>query len=409
MKSLKLSLAVVGMAVSAAAAPEISQLSVTQESQTRVVSVSYALNEPAIVTMEFFTNGVPINVHDVRNIDGTLNALVPAGSYTHHWIPYKDVPGGGKIADAQVKVTAWPTNSPPLYMAVDLTQQGGDIHFYPSAEALPYALTDDIWKTDRLLLRRIYATGVEWRMGASQTDGLAEATGEEAHLVTLTNDYYMGIYEFTQGQIKHVIGSTCGNFAEDLRCPANSMSPNALRGAMGAGGANDWPDKGHAVAANSYVGKLRALVDQRVEFDLPTEAQWEFAARAGSPYRFGTSADENTDSCTNVAWISWGGAGTGVNANGAAHPVGMLKPNAWGLYDTLGNVGEWVLNWRRSDVSKEAEIEPVGPQTGTTRMACGGGWYWHWKYARCSARLGWAADQGRNNHGFRICAPTLVK
>lgn len=400
MKSLKLSLAVVGMAVSAAAAPEISQLSVTQESQTRVVSVSYALNEPAIVTMEFFTNGVPINVHDVRNIDGTLNALVPAGSYTHHWIPYKDVPGGGKVADAQVKVTAWPTNSPPLYMAVDLTHQGGDIHFYPSVEALPYPLADDHWKTDSLLMRRIYAAGKPWRMGSPTTESQRQTSSDEtAHLVTLTEDYYMGVYEVTRQQHYRVYGGS--DPTTNAKLPQANVSPNDLRGTMTAGADYDWPNKGHAVAPNSIIDKWRAQTNNRIQFDLPTKAQWEFAGRAGTVTRFGVP-DEAQASLNQVAWNS---------ANEKwAHEVGTRQPNAWGLYDTLGNLGEWCLDWTGEVSDGSAVVDPVGPTTGTVRSAKGSGFWWGSSEMRYASNIhGWTPDQKRDNHGYRLWAPVVVK
>jgi len=113
----------------------------------------------------------------------------------------------------------------------------------------------------------------------------------------------------------------------------------------------DWPtDK--TVDPNSYIGKLRTRTG--AAFDLPTEAQWEKAARAGSAgvYYDGCEATHKNERNA-IAWNS-------SNAGSAKHPVGQLKPNNYGLYDTLGNVWEWVLDWQAGAVDIEAK-DPEGP------------------------------------------------
>ena len=402
MKTLCASLVVGVMVMVATGAPEISKFSVNQEKGNRIVTASYTLNEPAVVTMEFFTNGAPVDVQAVRTVTGELNTVVAAGPHTIQWLPYKDVPGGGKIADAQVKVTAWPTNSPPLYMAVDLTQPGGDIHFYPSVEALPYPLADDHWKTDCLLMRRIYAAGKPWRMGSPTTESqrsTAATSDETAHLVTLTADYYMGVYEVTRQQHYRVCGGS--DPTTNAKLPQANVSPNGLRGTMTAGSDYDWPNKGHAVAPNSIIDKWRAKTNNRIQFDLPTKAQWEFAGRAGTVTRFGLP-DEAQASLNQVAWNS---------ANEKwAHEVGTRQPNAWGLYDTLGNLGEWCLDWMGEVSDGSAVVDPVGPATGTSRSAKGSGFWWGSEQMRYASNIhGWAPDQDRDNHGYRLWAPAVVK
>jgi len=328
------------------AVPEITNLTMNQDTD-RIVTVAYHLSEPAIVTMEFYTNGVKLANAAVRTVEGEINKLVSAGDKTIRWWPYKDTENGAKVPNGEVKITAWPTNSPPLFMVLNLSANTDNLRFYPSEEALPFAVTDDAFKTDYLLMRRIYAAGREWRMGSPSTESdrqvATAVTAEEAHLVTLTEDYYMGIYEVTMRQYQLATGvAQSGN----LRRPANSMSPNSLRGTMSAGADYDWPTKGHAVHSASIIAKFRAKAEDHVLFDLPTEAQWEYMARAGSPFRFGID-DESRYASTNVAWIS---ISTFYDDNGnvvtkRVMPVGLLQPNNWGFYDTLGNVGEWCLDW----------------------------------------------------------------
>jgi len=417
----------VAVAVSAAiasltAAPKATVTSVVQDPATRVVTVGYSLNEPAIVTMAFKTNGVVVADRNVRSVAGSVNRYVPAaGAYVVKWFPGADGLDLGTVTASSIEVTAWPKSSPPMYVSVDLSITNGDDHirFYASESTLPYSVTNECWKIDRLLMRRVYAAGREWRMGSpTQEINRVSSAGckETAHPVVLSEDYYLGVYELTRRQYAYIVNgalTVTNSVTQDCRThPQGDLSPNAFRGDMSDNAAYDWPTKGHAVDPTKPLGKLRVLAGNHFDFDLPTEAQWEYAARAEMGTRFATD-DESKMSITNVAWTSVSGNASSpahCGEGGWAHPVGELRPNAWGFYDMLGNVGEWCLDWAGDGADGSLEVDPQGPATGTVRIARGGGWHWDQTYARCASRNGWwAPSTGRGNHGFRLCAPAVYK
>jgi len=129
----------------------------------------------------------------------------------------------------------------------------------------------------------------------------------------------------------------------------------------------------------------------RSTFRLPTEAEWEYACRAGTTTRF-CSGDAESD----LKGVAWYGAYIG----GKTHRVGQKKPNAWGLYDMHGNVWEWCADWLGC-YSEEAITDPQGPSRGADRLLRGGSWFYD-PWACCSAfRFGYNSV-GRFDFGFRV-------
>ena len=244
-----------------------------------------------------------------------------------------------------------------------------------SAAAVPGGVQDTMYKTDYLLLRKIPAAGVVWR----RVTGESDKTQVKAHKVMLTKDYYIGVYEMTVGQHGAIGGS-----------PGTSRYPQGCVTWNGLGGASDsypWPDANananHTVSSTSTIGKLRTRsgIDS---FDLPTEAQWEYACRAGcGGWSYNdTSYPQYVSSAKGllqaVGWFNdnWSSGGT-RDSNSHRHVVGEKPANAWGLYDTLGNVREWTLNWSGSYPTpsdpNEIFVDPIGPATGSNKIMRGGG------------------------------------
>ncbi len=201
---------------------------------------------------------------------------------------------------------------------------------------------DDRCRTVELWLRRIPQNS--FRMGGEN----------QHHEVTLTADFYIGVFEVTKAQWELIMENN-SSFQGDMR-PVDSVSYNNIRG--GAAGAT-WPRGEHAVDADSFLGKLRAKT--HLDFDLPTVAQWEYACRAG----------DEKDVCLDLNGMAW----YVENAGNGAHKVGTLKPNAWGLYDMFGNVSEICLDWYvRGWIG--GDRDPVGPPKGQDNMrsVCGTNW-----------------------------------
>ncbi len=155
------------------------------------------------------------------------------------------------------------------------------------------------------------------------------------HTVALST-FQIGKYEVTQGQWKAVMGSNPAHFPKGDNYPVENVS---------------WDD------AQAFIQKLNAMTGKR--FRLPTEAEWEYACRAGtSGERYG-----NLDA---IAWHS-------SNSGASTHPVGQKKANAWGLFDMLGNVLEWCQDWYGL-YSSDFKAKPAGPTSGSRRVNRGGSW-----------------------------------
>jgi len=346
----------------AAATPSVTLNGVTQGPGRKVI-VNYTLTgAPAIVTVDFQVSGQSVTY--VREVWGDVNRLVSTdGAHTFAWNPDRDCPGLDVTAgDFKAVVNVWSPATPPDYMVVDL-EVDNTVNYYTSTNALPCGgLANDVYRTSRMVFRRIPAKDVKWVMGSPWTDPSRTEAQEITHYVTLTNDYYMGIYEVTQTQYVKVFGSNPSMFANDPNAailPCDNVSYRSARGTTTQ--SINWPRTGSTVWSGSFMYKLRDKVGQMLLFDLPTEAQWEYACRAGVGTAYNTGVNVWDDS------IGWWGGNSAVGGVYQPHPVGQKTPNAWGLYDMHGNVYEWCLDWGYHPTlgwaayGTEEVTEPVGP------------------------------------------------
>jgi formylglycine-generating enzyme required for sulfatase activity len=191
------------------------------------------------------------------------------------------------------------------------------------------------------------------------------------HKVNITKPFYMGTYPVTQEQWQAVMGNNPSQF-KGVKNPVDSVS---------------WSD------CQEFVTKLNALVPNHA-FSLPTEAQWEYACRAGTNtvYFFGNDAASLDD----YAWVNG-------NSDRMSHPVGLKKPNPWGLYDMLGNVWQWCADYE--NYANGEQTDPSDTAVANNHIERGGSWASPNTNARVSSRLPHYPNQANSSYGFRlVCA-----
>ena len=379
------SLLVVAAAAAAFAAPDVTNVQMSQNAGNCKVTITYTLSEPAVVTLDILTNATPnaatgwasIGGEHICNAQGDVwKKVETAGTHTITWRPaesWLDEYGDGfKVADgcAKARVSAWPLDNTPDYMVVDISAaaQPNTQRYYPRVDFLPGselgqkgAVTNNpAYKTSMLVMRKIMAKDVTWTMGATTQEGYWRQNNEATHQVTLTNNYYIGVFEVTQSQWMQMnMGSSYIQFTSGANSswqPVEGVNWSWLRlaGPSDVASTYNWPNPPHG---SSFLGKLRTYTG--LDFDLPSYAQWEFAARAGNgDMHWGDGSKilcttRNHPSDENFFRLgrsnSNGGNVDGVDVGPAV--VGSYQPNDWGIYDMHGNLWEWCLDWYQDDIS----------------------------------------------------------
>ncbi len=204
--------------------------------------------------------------------------------------------------------------------------------------------------------------------------------GKDSRDVTLTHPYYLGVFEVTQEQYQRVMGKNPSSF-KSVKNPVENVS---------------WDD---AVSFCKKLSELPAEKSAGRVYRLPTEAEWEYACRAGTTTDY--SFDDAESQLDDYAWYS-------KNSGAATHAVGLKKPNAFGLYDMHGNVWEWCQDWL-GDYPSGALIDPRGPSGGTGRVNRGGGWILGAAYCRSASRPPRGPTSRANCFGFRLALSPSVK
>ncbi|MFM1944947.1 MAG: Serine/threonine-protein kinase pkn1 [Verrucomicrobiota bacterium] len=197
------------------------------------------------------------------------------------------------------------------------------------------------------------------------------------HEVVLSRDFWVGRYEVTQGEYEQLAGSNPSHFVGDARLPVEKVS---YMGAVEYCRLLSERERGAGRLPEGYL------------YRLPTEAEWEYACRAGSTNRF--SFGDGEVGAGDYAWTS-------ETSEGRTHPVGEKLPNAWGLYDMHGNVWELCHDWFEV-FPTNAVTDPMGPGKGEYRVFRGGGWDHEAKFARCANRFMMGPSNGIYFVGFRV-------
>lgn len=365
-----------------AADPAVSGVTVRQRwPWSRLVDIDYVLTcddtQRVDVAITACNGSTPLTVSEA-SLSGDLYS-VEQGARRIVWDPMKSAYTNGMLTQFSVQLT--PVLA-PTYMIIDLTKTVNDaeqITYHRCGTNLWAEVTNEVFKTDKLVLRRIRPG--TFLMGGSKS-------------VTLTKEFYVGVFEVTQRQWERVMGlgtrpSYFTNGDYYMTRPVERVSYDMIRGATNSSPAVDWPATDTYVKPDSFIGKLREKTGLTT-FDLPTEAQWEYACRAGvaTIYNDGNTAANITGAnATSNIWMdvlgryawnggkywdgdSWEIALVACSPSNGTSLVGSYLPNAWGLYDMHGNVWEFCLDWWTGTLP--GGPDPAGPSSGIYRISRGG-------------------------------------
>jgi formylglycine-generating enzyme required for sulfatase activity len=319
-----------------------------------------------------------------------------------------------------------------LYMIVNLTKSFGEIgqiayltesdlaggqygtvatNFVNGVASIAWTgVTNDIaYMTDKLVMRRV-------RAGSFTMGGESDITGAGTTNVALTHDFFVGVFEVTQRQWELIKGNR-PSFYTNLTCyaarPVERVSYNDIRGTSAQGGGG-WPTNS-GIYAQSFLGKLRTQTGIG-GFDLPTAAQAECACRAGTATFYhdgieGIPSGAETESNSRIAVLgryrnNGGGfesqATQDVSVATGTATVGNYRPNAWGVFDTHGNVYEWCLDWYSTQPSGGTDPSGELANASGCRTLRGGGYQSNASTARSARRLDRTPVTTGSDYGFRL-------
>ena len=221
-------------------------------------------------------------------------------------------------------------------------------------------------------MKMMYVEGGEFLMGGTPEQG-EDAYDDEKPIHKVALDaYYIGAFEVTQGQWEKVMGTNPSYFTKGEDYPVERVS---------------WED------AQAFCRELSRKTGRK--YSLPTEAQWEYAARGGKKNE--STKYSGSSSIDSVGWYC-------DNTNQGTYPVGQKHPNALGIYDMSGNVREWCQDWYGENYYADSPLtNPTGPSTGFERVMRGGSWFFNARSCRVSQRGYTNPNLHIALNGFRLC------
>jgi eukaryotic-like serine/threonine-protein kinase len=260
--------------------------------------------------------------------------------------------GGFKAKDKDGVIVAPPVSSPEPVPA-------------PAPEEAPKEITNTIG------MKLVLIPAGEFLMGAPDSDKEAHKNARPQHRVRITRPFYLGAHEVTQGQYRAVTGTSPSIFEGSDDLPVENVS---------------WND---AIAFCTLLSEREGA-----GYRLPTEAEWEYACRAGSTSRY--SFGDDASILGRFVWYSG-------NSGNTSHPVGRKQSNAWGLYDMHGNVWEWCSDWHGEYFYRRSPgTDPLGPKQAAIRVRRGGDWRAIPRDCQAAIRGGDAPGDRGDSLGFRL-------
>lgn len=448
MKTLAFLSVMSAAAVACAADPGVVSVQVRNVGSRGEITYTLA-SAPAVVTMDIQTNSPSgwrsIGSQHFVNATGDVNRRVDTTSGVIKWRARETWPDR-EIGEKGFRavISAWSVDNPPPYMVVDLqAASAGRVKYYAKESDLVGGgvLSNDMYRTTHVVLKKITARGIPWTMGSIYETSLSPDSGGErqrAHTVVLDYDYYLGVFLVTQRQCQLGSGVTWGNqyaCESDMRPSEGRGSYHALRGSAD-GDTTTLAEP----TESSMLGKFRSLTG--VDFDLPSDAEWEYACRAGIGEGYWTDGSlqdqtgwsDTGSKCYVSARLDQlarykhnGGAienngesvahykyGSEVGPTNATAIVGTYPPNKWGLYDMMGNLREWCLDWYREDItSLNGEVVTEQYNGVNARVVRGGAFRSSARMCRPAFRVGANPKYSLWNYddpdGFRLRAPCVAK
>jgi len=257
--------------------------------------------------------------------------------------------------------------------------------------------------TNEMKLRRI--PGGRFYMGSHDSDEYLRSNEHPQHRVIIPHNFFVGVYAVTQKQFSELMGYNPSITTDIEMCPVDGVTwfsavefCNKMSEAESL--APYYTLRAVRRRSNDSIESANVTISGGDGYRLPTEAEWEYACRAGSisPWCFGDQVLDVSD----YAWYY-------ENSSMESHPVGQRKPNSWGLFDMHGNVMEWCYDWYHESYYQQCPEEsedPMGPEEGSAKVLRGGAWQFGAEATRCAYRNSSAPDAIAGVIGFRICRNT---
>ena len=401
--------------------------------------------EPYMMKVTVFDNvgktNLPVKTCYTENVSQKSNpCMVTKDTKRIVWDAAADLPDGFRCSNVLVTCQDMRTiEDANRYMVIDLSG-GSSASSYPISymSTPPAGGWTDEYKLTKLVLRRVEAGSF---MMGSPDDEIGKYPNETYHKVKLTKPFYIGIFEMTTKQWSLVTGDS-GSTRKPVLVTYEKIRGNALAEyAINCYRKTSycWPDSVN-VDASSFVGKLRSRCGN-IPFDLPTEAQWEYATRGGCEKGLNVGLDLSEANLNEVGRnINNTADGLGDASSDTVTFVGCYMPNSLGLFDTIGNAAEWCVDAYTADLGTAAQTDPKGAKAtldsnhyGSAyilRVLRGGGYIngpngaevfsddvWGATYikfspykacrsaGRISNKTHWSAYPPNFQGGFRICCP----
>ena len=297
-----------------------------------------------------------------------------------------------RVVEADIIFCARPTQ----YWEIDYDpERGGSFGKTASGELLQIPeielsqLPDPPFREEHLP-EMVFVQGGTFTMGSPEGVG---DNNERPQCLVAVSSFQIGKYEITQAQWTAVMGSNPSSFKGD-NLPVEMVSWDDIVGTSGAFMDVDLPNEATMrYYENGFIYKLNQLTGK--SYRLPTEAEWEFAARGGNTGNNYTYSGSNDIGA--VAWYD-------ANSGGETHPVGTKQPNDLGIYDMSGNVWEWCSDWYGA-YTAEPKINPTGPASGPRRINRGGAWTHSETRCRVADRNSSITNEPLKYYGFRVVHP----